>query len=66
MGIRYVNGVKPGQFGVPKPFYFPFQPSYWLGRPLNSKMKDVRTVNRHVTVYMYNVYKQPSIIIIPH
>ncbi|CAI7993840.1 ATP-binding cassette sub-family A member 3, partial [Geodia barretti] len=35
----YVNGVKPGQYGVPKPIYFPFQPSYWLGRPLTSKTK---------------------------
>ena len=33
---RYVNGVKPGQYGVPKPFYFPFLPSYWLGRPMTS------------------------------
>ncbi|CAI8053623.1 ATP-binding cassette sub-family A member 3 [Geodia barretti] len=32
----YVNGVKPGQYGVPKPFYFPFLPSYWLGRPMTS------------------------------
>ena len=38
---RYVNGVKPGQYGVPRPFYFPFQPSYWLGRPLKSKKNDV-------------------------
>jgi hypothetical protein len=50
MGIRYVNGVKPGQFGVPKPFYFPFQPSYWLGRPLNSKMKDAQQLVRESKV----------------
>ncbi|CAI7992152.1 ATP-binding cassette sub-family A member 2 [Geodia barretti] len=40
----YVNGVKPGQYGVPKPIYFPFQPSYWLGRPLTSKTKKVHSV----------------------
>ena len=38
---RYVNGVKPGQYGVPKPFYFPFLPSYWTGKPFKSKKKDV-------------------------
>ena len=33
---RYVNQVKPGRYGVPKPFYFPLQPSYWTGRPCRS------------------------------
>jgi len=28
-----VNEVKPGQYGVPKPFYFPFLPSYWCSIP---------------------------------
>ena len=27
----------PGKYGVPKPFYFPFLPSYWLGRPLRKR-----------------------------
>ncbi|XP_030830907.1 ATP-binding cassette transporter subfamily A isoform X1 [Strongylocentrotus purpuratus] len=27
----YVEGVYPGTYGIPKPFYFPFQPSYWCG-----------------------------------
>ena len=25
----YVNEVKPGEYGIPKPFYFPILPSYW-------------------------------------
>ncbi|XP_065175068.1 phospholipid-transporting ATPase ABCA3-like [Sycon ciliatum] len=25
----YIEGVYPGQFGLPLPFYFPFMPSYW-------------------------------------
>ena len=26
----YIEGVRPGKYGVAKPFYFPFMPSYWL------------------------------------
>ncbi|GFG32765.1 hypothetical protein Cfor_06296 [Coptotermes formosanus] len=25
----YIEAVFPGEYGVPKPWYFPFQPSYW-------------------------------------
>ena len=35
--LRYKQAVFPGKYGVPKPFYFPFLPSYWLGRPLRKK-----------------------------
>ena len=28
----YIEAVFPGKYGVAKPFYFPFQPSYWLGQ----------------------------------
>ena len=28
---RYVEAVFPGEYGIPKPFYFPFLPSYWCG-----------------------------------
>ncbi|KAJ7376779.1 hypothetical protein OS493_032513 [Desmophyllum pertusum] len=27
----YVEAVFPGEFGIPKPFYFPCLPSYWCG-----------------------------------
>ncbi|KAK7101563.1 hypothetical protein V1264_019927 [Littorina saxatilis] len=27
----YLDNVRPGEFGVPKPFYFPFTKSYWCG-----------------------------------
>ena len=30
---RYIDAVKPGKYGVPKPLYFPFLPSYWVGKP---------------------------------
>ena len=28
----YIEGVRPGKYGVAKPIYFPFMPSYWLGQ----------------------------------
>ncbi len=28
----YIEGVAPGRYGVSKPLYFPFMPSYWLGQ----------------------------------
>jgi len=42
--FRYVNGVKPGEYGVPKPFYFPFLPSYWTGNARRQATKEVSTV----------------------
>ena len=34
---RYINGVKPGKYGVRKPFYFPCLPSYWIGKRPKTK-----------------------------
>ena len=28
----YIEEVRPGKYGVAKPLYFPFMPSYWLGQ----------------------------------
>lgn len=27
----YIEGVFPGEFGIPMPWYFPCSPSYWCG-----------------------------------
>ena len=27
----YIENIFPGEYGIPKPLYFPFQPSYWCG-----------------------------------
>uniref|UniRef100_A0A3Q1JG90 P-type phospholipid transporter n=1 Tax=Anabas testudineus TaxID=64144 RepID=A0A3Q1JG90_ANATE len=35
----YLDNVFPGQYGIGRPFYFPFQPSYWQ-RPAPSEMAD--------------------------
>ncbi|XP_077355005.1 phospholipid-transporting ATPase ABCA1 [Festucalex cinctus] len=29
----YIENVFPGQYGIPRPWYFPFTASYWCGRP---------------------------------
>ncbi|NWH74855.1 ABCA1 protein, partial [Piaya cayana] len=29
----YIEGIFPGQYGIPKPWNFPFLKSYWLGEP---------------------------------
>ena len=29
---RYIDAVFPGEYGIPKPFYFFLTPSYWCGR----------------------------------
>ena len=39
---RYIDGIKPGKYGIAKPLYFPFLPSYWLGRPRNVAKNKVR------------------------
>ena len=28
---RYIDAVKPGKYGIRRPFYFLFLPSYWCG-----------------------------------
>jgi ATP-binding cassette subfamily A (ABC1) protein 3 len=38
----YIDGIKPGKYGIAKPLYFPFLPSYWLGRPRNVAKNKVR------------------------
>lgn len=51
---RYINGVKPGEYGVRLPFYFPCLPSYWLGT--RSKAIEVRGVSdlSHVNANLNN------------
>ncbi|XP_034157069.2 phospholipid-transporting ATPase ABCA1 isoform X1 [Pangasianodon hypophthalmus] len=29
----YIENIFPGQYGIPKPWYFPFTSSYWCGTP---------------------------------
>lgn len=31
--VWYIENVHPGSYGLPKPWYFPFTKSYWIGTP---------------------------------
>lgn len=32
--VWYIENVHPGTYGLPRPWYFPFTKSYWLGTPI--------------------------------
>uniref|UniRef100_H2MGF6 P-type phospholipid transporter n=1 Tax=Oryzias latipes TaxID=8090 RepID=H2MGF6_ORYLA len=34
----YIESVFPGQYGIPRPWYFPFTKSYWCGEKENKNM----------------------------
>lgn len=36
----YIENIAPGEFGIARPLYFPFQPSYWLGESYKKKFKN--------------------------
>ena len=38
----YVEGVAPGEFGLPRPWYFPVQPSYWCGESKRLKQSTTK------------------------
>uniref|UniRef100_I3KQB3 P-type phospholipid transporter n=1 Tax=Oreochromis niloticus TaxID=8128 RepID=I3KQB3_ORENI len=41
----YLDNVFPGQYGIGRPFYFPFQPSYWQRpKPSHTETADGATV----------------------
>ena len=35
----YIEGIAPGEFGIPRKWYFPVQPSYWCGDRVKCKKK---------------------------
>lgn len=44
----YITMVFPGEFGVPKSFYFFLQPSYWTGKPSKRASKRRTRYTPHV------------------
>ncbi|XP_041064203.1 retinal-specific phospholipid-transporting ATPase ABCA4 [Carcharodon carcharias] len=36
----YLDAVFPGQYGIPSPWYFPLQPSYWFGAEKSQPITD--------------------------
>ena len=43
---RYIDAVFPGEYGIPKPFYFFLTPSYWCGQPVKKQKLDDIEVNK--------------------
>ena len=53
-GVRYVEAVFPGSYGIPKPFYFPFTKSYWCGLSHDNIMQvksEEVSINLIYTIY---------------
>ncbi|CAF0889943.1 unnamed protein product [Didymodactylos carnosus] len=48
----YIENVFPGEFGIPKPWYFPFTKTYWFGYDVNKIRKR--------TEYLINLEKNQS------
>jgi hypothetical protein len=48
----YIEGMYPGRYGVSKPWYFPFMPSYWCGQSGRGIVRRLfrRGGVRHVTL----------------
>ena len=46
----YIEGVYPGRYGVAKPWYFPFMPSYWCGQNTCGISLRKRGGTHHVTL----------------
>jgi len=49
---RYINEVKPGKYGIPKPFYFLFLSSYWCS------VQRQKSLSVKVRCYVYQQFKK--------
>ncbi|XP_076318610.1 phospholipid-transporting ATPase ABCA3-like [Tachypleus tridentatus] len=63
--IWYVDAVWPWQFGIPKPVYFPFTPSYWGRRKSHFKYREIELEDSSKTTYFEDdpAEQSPGIII---
>ncbi|XP_060066261.1 phospholipid-transporting ATPase ABCA3-like [Ylistrum balloti] len=37
----YMENIRPGEFGIPKPLYFPFTKSYWCGTKVEADLLEI-------------------------
>ena len=51
--IWYIEAVYPGKYGVSKPWYFPFLPSYWTKRCVVKKNQELELQGRHVLLWLH-------------
>uniref|UniRef100_H2Z857 ABC transporter domain-containing protein n=1 Tax=Ciona savignyi TaxID=51511 RepID=H2Z857_CIOSA len=43
----YIEGVWPGEYGIPKKWYFPFMKSYWLDTPPRQKYINIESTGEN-------------------
>uniref|UniRef100_A0A4W3JP09 ABC transporter domain-containing protein n=1 Tax=Callorhinchus milii TaxID=7868 RepID=A0A4W3JP09_CALMI len=53
----YIEAVFPGQFGIPRPWYFPVTKSYWCGETVKN-MKQLLTQGQKAKIVM--LFKEPT------
>uniref|UniRef100_A0A9J8BS26 P-type phospholipid transporter n=1 Tax=Cyprinus carpio carpio TaxID=630221 RepID=A0A9J8BS26_CYPCA len=62
----YIEAVFPGQYGIPRPWYFPFTKSYWFGEsntnntwhvPMDSVCTEEEPTHLELGVYIKNLVK---------
>uniref|UniRef100_A0A8C7GQE7 P-type phospholipid transporter n=1 Tax=Oncorhynchus kisutch TaxID=8019 RepID=A0A8C7GQE7_ONCKI len=46
----YIEAVFPGQYGIPRPWYFPFTKSYWCGEKQGKNIQERKEGNAEGTV----------------
>ncbi|XP_073988191.1 phospholipid-transporting ATPase ABCA1-like isoform X9 [Rhodnius prolixus] len=54
----YVEAVFPGQYGIPRPWYFPFTLSYWSGKEVTKVLADNESVRENAS--NVNFEKDPT------
>uniref|UniRef100_A0A8P4KAS9 P-type phospholipid transporter n=1 Tax=Dicentrarchus labrax TaxID=13489 RepID=A0A8P4KAS9_DICLA len=53
----YIEAVFPGQYGIPRPWYFPFTKSYWFGEKDTKSNKVPLNRKENPGVYIENLVK---------
>lgn len=64
----YIEGVFPGEYGVPRKWYFPIQPSYWCGEScFKNILKKKRFSNKNgLTAFLSKVLESCFGIVFNH
>uniref|UniRef100_A0A671TWM8 P-type phospholipid transporter n=1 Tax=Sparus aurata TaxID=8175 RepID=A0A671TWM8_SPAAU len=55
----YIEAVFPGQYGIPRPWYFPFTKSYWLGET-DTKSKNKVPLSRKGNPEVVCIEEEPA------
>uniref|UniRef100_A0A4W5KN67 P-type phospholipid transporter n=1 Tax=Hucho hucho TaxID=62062 RepID=A0A4W5KN67_9TELE len=56
----YIEAVFPGQYGIPRPWYFPFTRSYWCGEKQGKNIQERKEGNAEGRFKKENLLTEPS------